>query len=620
LGTDATATLTGKTGAIDLGAAYGGLAAINLAEANLVDFSIGDELEFTLTNAQYGPNNALLVGKYGTTEEIMLDGRGSQQNASLLLEVISVDDVTHSVTFKATANLLNVDGSVSTKATNLTLDSTTRVLNSTKGDDDNLLGLDLKFSLGSATDADFKAGDKLAYNILANIDAIPLADQPAADAVKYIKIDGSQTMDWDDSWDSKNNSVTFDDRSLKYAIDTTQVNGREVHFRNFYINEDDGTVYAGDIILDLAKDFEDKISASAIGEGTVLASFEAAHIGQVAKGDVKLRDLDKFWNSEGRFLLQDAQKLTITQGDGKTATVTLYATDTLNDAATKLNQAIAKQLGQGTLLTVDGKKDPAANSFVTFVDEKLEGTSEATPGTFVIRSAIAGGNGEISFAGDEELVNALSLNEIKASEENSFTVSAWDAHSGKSVASSVKITGNKLVGVINENVDVVFDAMANVKVEWNEATKSFALTKDTGSYQTTLHLADNTTVYQIGANEGEDMGVNFGDMRAEALGLNSVLVTDRDSAARSITVIDNAIDKVSMQRAKIGAYQNRLEHTITNLTVAGENLTAAESRIRDTDMAKEMMNFTKLQIMLQAGTSMLAQANTLPQNVLSLLR
>jgi flagellin len=99
-----------------------------------------------------------------------------------------------------------------------------------------------------------------------------------------------------------------------------------------------------------------------------------------------------------------------------------------------------------------------------------------------------------------------------------------------------------------------------------------------------------------------------------------VLVTDRESAARSITIIDAAIDKVSTQRAKIGAYQNRLEHSITNLTIAGENLTAAESRIRDTDMAKEMMNFTKLQIMLQAGTSMLAQANALPQNVLSLVR
>ena len=125
---------------------------------------------------------------------------------------------------------------------------------------------------------------------------------------------------------------------------------------------------------------------------------------------------------------------------------------------------------------------------------------------------------------------------------------------------------------------------------------------------------------QIGANEGEDMGINIGDMRSEALGLNGILVTNRESAARSITIIDNAIDRVSLQRARLGAYQNRLEHTISNLTVAGENLTAAESRIRDTDMAKEMMNFTRLSIMLQAGTSMLAQANMLPQSVLGLLR
>ena len=99
-----------------------------------------------------------------------------------------------------------------------------------------------------------------------------------------------------------------------------------------------------------------------------------------------------------------------------------------------------------------------------------------------------------------------------------------------------------------------------------------------------------------------------------------MLVVSRETATRSITVIDNAINSVSTMRARLGAYQNRLEHTINSLTVAGENLTAAESRIRDTDMAKEMMNFTKLSIMLQAGTSMLAQANMLPQNVLGLLR
>jgi len=96
--------------------------------------------------------------------------------------------------------------------------------------------------------------------------------------------------------------------------------------------------------------------------------------------------------------------------------------------------------------------------------------------------------------------------------------------------------------------------------------------------------------------------------------------SDRESAARSITVLDKAIDRVSAQRANLGAYQNRLEHTINNLTTATTNITAAESRIRDVDMAKEMMNFTKLNILMQAGNSMLAQANQLPQNVLQLLR
>ncbi|MDR1379683.1 MAG: hypothetical protein LBJ36_11635 [Synergistaceae bacterium] len=107
--------------------------------------------------------------------------------------------------------------------------------------------------------------------------------------------------------------------------------------------------------------------------------------------------------------------------------------------------------------------------------------------------------------------------------------------------------------MVNENVDVIFDPMANVKAEWDEPTKSFVLSKDEESEQTILHLADNTTVFQIGANEGKDMSVNIGDMRSEALGLNSVCVTDRDSATQSITIIDNAIDKVFMQRERIGA-------------------------------------------------------------------
>jgi flagellin len=133
---------------------------------------------------------------------------------------------------------------------------------------------------------------------------------------------------------------------------------------------------------------------------------------------------------------------------------------------------------------------------------------------------------------------------------------------------------------------------------------------------------DTSLIFQIGANEGHNMIAGLDDMRAAALALTegSLRVTDQNSAERTIMLIDAAIHKVSTARARLGAVQNRLEHTISNLGVAAENLTAAESRIRDADMAKEMMEFTKQQILMQSSIAMLAQSNALPQTVLQLLR
>jgi len=124
---------------------------------------------------------------------------------------------------------------------------------------------------------------------------------------------------------------------------------------------------------------------------------------------------------------------------------------------------------------------------------------------------------------------------------------------------------------------------------------------------------------QIGANEGQTMSISMNDMRAEALGVNNIDVTSAENASNAITTINDAIQEVSSERSKLGAAQNRLEHITNNLNTSEENLTAAESRISDVDMAKEMMNFTKSQILSQAGTAMLAQANQLPQGVLQLL-
>ena len=137
-----------------------------------------------------------------------------------------------------------------------------------------------------------------------------------------------------------------------------------------------------------------------------------------------------------------------------------------------------------------------------------------------------------------------------------------------------------------------------------------------------VYTSNKQLIFQIGANEGHNMVAGIDNMSAGALGLSTstLKVTDQNSAERTIMVIDSAIHKVSTARAAVGAIQNRLEHTISNLGVASENLTAAESRIRDADMAKEMMQYTKQQILLQSSMSMLAQANAQPQNVLQLLR
>ena len=124
---------------------------------------------------------------------------------------------------------------------------------------------------------------------------------------------------------------------------------------------------------------------------------------------------------------------------------------------------------------------------------------------------------------------------------------------------------------------------------------------------------------QVGALSGQSITLNISNMNASSLGVSGVFVSSFSSAGTAMSNIQKAIDSVSTQRATLGAVQNRLEHTIANLDTTSENTSAAESRIRDTDMAKEMVSYSKNNILAQAGQSMLAQANQSNQGVLSLL-
>ena len=153
----------------------------------------------------------------------------------------------------------------------------------------------------------------------------------------------------------------------------------------------------------------------------------------------------------------------------------------------------------------------------------------------------------------------------------------------------------------------------------NMLTGRFA--QDTGTNAVTASMW-----LHVGANMDQRVSVFIGTMTATALNLREfgseeiMSIQDPDSANRSIGTLDEALKKINKQRADLGAYQNRLEHAYTGLTIGAENLQASESRIRDTDMAAEMVKLTTSQILQQAGTSMLAQANQSSQNVLSLLQ
>lgn len=206
------------------------------------------------------------------------------------------------------------------------------------------------------------------------------------------------------------------------------------------------------------------------------------------------------------------------------------------------------------------------------------------------------------------------------------------------IATNLQTAINTAIGTYNKDRDTD-DLLKNVTVEVSKdgrlvvnsesGTVSFS---DFGSGEAVKKLgldsagtktaANGGMTLQIGANEGQTMNFGIKDMSAAALGVagNKVDLSTQDGAKKATTTIDDAIKKVSAQRSELGAVQNRLEHTIANLDTAAENTQTAESAIRDTDMADTMVEYSKNNILAQAGQSMLAQANQATQGVLSLLQ
>lgn len=193
-----------------------------------------------------------------------------------------------------------------------------------------------------------------------------------------------------------------------------------------------------------------------------------------------------------------------------------------------------------------------------------------------------------------------------------------DTNTAVAVASgslNISASGTGSTDAINGFTVTVKDANNNIRQAATNALSAFSET-----VQARETRSNGSATLQIGANTDQSLVLDINSMSASALGVKDLKVETQSQANVAIKVIDNAIQKVTSERSKLGATQNRLEHTINNLNVGAENLQAAESRIRDVDMAKEMMNFTKNNILNQASQAMLAQSKSQPEAVLQLLR
>lgn len=261
----------------------------------------------------------------------------------------------------------------------------------------------------------------------------------------------------------------------------------------------------------------------------------------------------------------------------------------------------------------------------------LKGVTAAVNASGTTEASFA--NGSVALKSISKISTALKTDAIHINVVNALSNGISTGFS-KAVFSITTVLGN-IVGtgvVVSKGGNIYISAAsvggAALKIAISNATSirsGDSITISITAKQAANSDSTKAVHLQIGANSGQELQVGISKMDSTSLGVRSTTgvsldITTQAKASGAVTLINNAIQTVSLERSKIGAFQNRLEHTVNNLTTSSENLTSAESRIRDVDMAKEMTTYQKNSILNQASQAMLAQANQLPQGVLQLLK
>lgn len=269
--------------------------------------------------------------------------------------------------------------------------------------------------------------------------------------------------------------------------------------------------------------------------------------------------------------------------------VVVQADDTHEEVFNKLRTACEENNIKVTAVDDSGKEVPFGK------DTKLHFESSDT-----------GKREQIHIVGSAQTLTDMGLTNASLSAVGADTSVTLGA--GFSSTATAIVSGNEVTITDTNGFEM------KVKIGEDSISKS-----DSGTVVMTL-LDVGPMSLQIGANKNQTLEVNIPEVNPKTLGIENINVISAKGAQEAITKLDDAISKVSEIRAKLGAYQNRLEYSISNLETASLNMDEALSRIEDTDMAKEMTKYTQQNILNQAGTSMLAQANERPQTILSLLQ
>lgn len=375
------------------------------------------------------------------------------------------------------------------------------------------------------------------------------------------------------------------------------------------LDSETGTFDTGEITLGFQE------NTGAAGNGQTLggtASIEVRKGGEAATATTKLSELANFVDENGVELFASTQELKI-YGNNTNTTIYLEGDDTIQDVVEKITKAITQDLGMGSGLTEVDKK------LVSF--NQIEGTGfGVVPGTMILQSALTGKDGELSFIGSQKLMDALGLEVVQESSQNIQTITATDNLTG--VVVGERVTSNSRVTDVIPGIDLIVDTRTGVDAYYNTGTGKidFKPSNRLENQNLNLHIVDARTEIQIGTEKGEKLDVSLPALNTAALGIGNTNINTQEDAQRAITEIDNALTKVVSARSKIGAQVNRLNSTINTLATAEENTTASESRIRDTDIAKETTAMTTAQVAYQANIAILAQANQIPAIALSLLQ